>query len=131
MTDKEMLAELKVCYEYLNDIRENHENRFTKKEEEIIYNIEEQIGDLYEKVFNKAINSEYKDELKIKVDDELENEELIIGKQVYDDYNFVKKGTFDIVKDEKYNVIESATCGDFGVYWYYDELQIRESDNNE
>lgn len=32
MTDKEVLAELKVCYELLNDIRENNEGRFNDDE---------------------------------------------------------------------------------------------------
>ena len=47
MTDKEVLAELKVCYELLNDIRENHEGRFKIEEENIMYNMEEQIDNLY------------------------------------------------------------------------------------
>lgn len=121
MTDKELLAELKMCYEYLYDIRENNENRYTDEEEKTIMQMEEEIDKLYQKVFNKAINSEYKDELKVKVDEELKDSEVIIGNNVYTDYNFVKKGTFEIQKDE-YNDFDFATCGDLGVYWYYDEL---------
>lgn len=131
MTDKELLAELKVCYEYLNDIRENNENRYTDEEEQMIWNMEEQIDSLYQKVFNMAIKSEYKDELKIEVKEELEDSEVIIGSNVATDYNFVKKGTFDIEKDN-YNDFDFATCEDFGVYWYYDELQkFSKGDKNE
>ena len=131
MTDKELLAELKVCYEYLNDIRENNENRYTDEEEQMIWNMEEQIDSLYQKVFNMAIESEYKDELKIEVKEELGDSEVIIGSNVATDYNFVKKGTFDIEKDN-YNDFDFATCEDFGVYWYYDELQkFSKGDKNE
>ena len=63
MTDKEVLAELKVCYELLNDIRENNEGRFDDEEDTILWKIGEQIDDLYSKVYRNAINSEYKDEL--------------------------------------------------------------------
>ncbi|MBO5005445.1 MAG: hypothetical protein J6D03_09495 [Clostridia bacterium] len=33
MTDKEVLAELKICYELLNDIRENNEGRFNDEQD--------------------------------------------------------------------------------------------------
>lgn len=131
MTDKELLAELKVCYEYLNDIRENNENRYTDEEEQMIWNMEEQIDNLYQKVFKSAIESEYRDELKIEVKEKFEDSEVIIGSDISTDYNFVKKGTFEFTTDE-YNDLDFATCGDFGVYWYYDELQkFSKGDKNE
>lgn len=120
MTDKELLAELKVCYEYLNDIRENNENRFDETEERILWNIENQLDELYQKVYNNAIQSEYKDELKIKTKQEFDSD-IIIANNVYTDYNFVKKGTFEIEKD-KYNESEYTTCEDIGYNWYFDEL---------
>lgn len=123
MTNKELLAELKVCYELLNDIRENHEGRFTIEEENIIYNMEEQIDDLYSKVYGDTINSEYKDELKIKTKQEFDSD-IIIADNVYTDYNFVKKGTFEVEKD-KYNEMEFTTCEDIGYNWYFDELGYR------
>ena len=61
MTDKEVLAELKICYELLNDIRENNEGRFDDEEDTILWKMGEQIDDLYSKVYRNAINSEYKD----------------------------------------------------------------------
>ena len=67
-----------------------------------------------------AINSEYKDELKIKTKQEFDSD-IIIANNVYTDYNFVKKGTFEIEKD-KYNESEYTTCEDIGYNWYFDEL---------
>lgn len=125
MTDKELLAELKVCYEYINDIKENHENRFDETEEKILWNIENQLDELYQKVYNNAIQSEYKDELKI--DKDFEDEELIIGSDIYTDYNFVKKGTFDF-KEDIYGTREFTTCGDIDKYWYDEELGHKHSD---
>lgn len=90
MTDKEVLAELKVCYELLNDIRENNEGRFDDEEDTILWKMGEQIDDLYSKVYRNAINSEYKDELKIKTKQEFDSD-IIIANNVYTDYNFVKK----------------------------------------
>lgn len=125
MTDKELLAELKVCYEYINDIKENHENRFDETEEKMLWNIENQLDELYQKVYNNAIQSEYKDELKI--DKDFEDEELIIGSDIYTDYNFVKKGTFDF-KEDIYGTREFATCGDIDKYWYNEELGQKHND---
>ena len=122
MTNKELLAELKVCYELFNDIRENHEGRFKTEEENIIYNMEENINKLYSKTFDKTMQSEYRDDdLRIKTKQEFEDSELIIGNNVATDYNFVKKGTFDIEKD-KYNDFDYCTCEDIGYNWYLDEL---------
>lgn len=120
MTDKEVLAELKVCYELLNDIRENNEGRFNDDEDTILWKMGEQIDDLYSKVYKNAINSEYKDELKIKTKQEFDSD-IIIADNVYTDYNFVKKGTFEVEKD-KYNEMEFTTCGDIGYTWYFDEI---------
>ena len=120
MTDKEVLAELKVCYELLNDIRENNEGRFNDDEDTILWKMGEQIDDLYSKVYGNAINSEYKDELKIKTKQEFDSD-IIIADNVYTDYNFVKKGTFEIEKD-KYNESEYTTCEDIGYNWYFDEI---------
>ena len=125
MTDKELLAELKVCYEYINDIKENHENRFDETEEKMLWNIENQLDELYQKVYNNAIQSEYRDELKI--DKDFEDEELIIGSDIYTDYNFVKKGTFDF-KEDIYGTREFATCGDIDKYWYNEELGQKHND---
>ena len=54
MTDKEILAELKVCYELLNDIRENNEGRFNDDEDTILWKMGEQIDDLYSKVYHDS-----------------------------------------------------------------------------
>ena len=112
MTDKEVLAELKICYELLNDIRENNEGRFDDEEDTILWKMGEQIDELYSKVYRNAI--------KIKTKQEFDSD-IIIANNVYTDYNFVKKGTFEIEKD-KYNESEYTTCEDIGYNWYFDEL---------
>lgn len=92
MTNKEVLAELKICYELLQDIRENHEDRFSGEEETLMWKMEEQINDLYCKVYKQTLESEYRDDdLKIKTKQDFGDEEIVIGNNVYVDYNYVKK----------------------------------------
>lgn len=123
MTNKELLAELKVCYEYINDIRENHENRFNGKEEDMLWNIREQIDSLYQKVYQETLTSEFRDDdLKVRIGKDFGDDELFIGRSVDADYNFVKKGTSDFYDDD------IMTCGDLGYYWYYDVLGFQHSD---
>lgn len=122
MTNKEVLAELKICYELLQDIRENNESRFNKEEETLMWKMGEQINDLYCKVYKQTLESEYKDDdLKIKTKQDFGDEEIVIGNDVYTDYNFVKKGTYDLIKD-KYNDFDYLTCEDLGYNWYFDEI---------
>lgn len=122
MTNKEVLAELKICYELLNDIRENHEDRFNGEEETLMWKMEEQIDDLYCKVYKQTLESEHRDDdLKIKTKQDFGDEEIVIGNNVYVDYNYVKKGTYDFTKDE-YGDFDYLTCEDLGYNWYFDEL---------
>lgn len=128
MTNKELLAELKVCYEYIDDIKENHENRFDDKEKQMLWNMKEQINKLYRKVYSQAIESEYKDDdIKVKTKKDFGDEELIIGSSVDTDYHFVKKGTLDIVEDE-YGCLSYITCADVDIWWHYEELGHKHND---
>ena len=78
MTEKEILAELKVAYWYLQDIDENHEEQITINEEKYIRLSMQNLEILYSNLY-KRIEKENKELLYFK-------EDLLIGDQIYLDY---------------------------------------------
>ena len=78
MTEKEILAELKVAYWYLQDINENHEEQITINEEKYIRLSMQNSEILYSNLY-KRIEKENKKILFFKKD-------LLIGDQIYLDY---------------------------------------------
>lgn len=113
MTDKEILAELKRSYEYLQDIRDNgcidHNNgqmaRSIDKLEMAIHNIEDVYFDFY--------NTLDRDELRIKSLENNDNERVYIARNVDGDY---EQYDYDI------HDRTSFTCEDVDYYWYNKEL---------
>ena len=109
MTNKEILAELKKCYEYLYDIRENGcidhcngqmEKHLIDKLEVAKYNVE----DIYYE-FYKTLD---KKDLRVK---SLENK--VDGDKVYIARNV--DGDYEVGED-----CWSMTCEDLEYYWYDD-----------
>ena len=78
MTEKEILAELKMAYWYLQDINENHEDQITINEGENIRLSMQNLEILYRNLY-KRIEKENKKTLFFKKD-------LLIGDQIYLDY---------------------------------------------
>ena len=108
MTNKEILAELKQCYEFLQDIRDNGcsdicngqlQYEEIKSLQSIIYNIQE----LYTKIHNQTDQ----EKLKIIKDDIVYK----ISKYVEDDY---------ITYNEEERYTDFVTCEDINYYWYKD-----------
>lgn len=105
MTDKEILAELKKSYEYLNDIRENGCNDHctgqlgsdSAKSLEIAMN---EIAEVYDRLRTEMSD----DECEVKVN----GETYVVGHTVSEDY---------CVLGEDYY----ATCEDLDYYWYDDK----------
>ena len=111
MTDKEILAELKMSYEYLQDIRENGcidhcngqmEHNVDKLDKAINY-----IEDIYYD-FYKTLDKET-----LKIDKTILNNDIYICGCVDGDYDiYEKNGNVDSV--------DCITCGDLEYYWYND-----------
>ena len=111
MTDKEILAELKISYENLRDIRENgcidHCNGQMKdnvdKLDKAINYIEDSYYDFY-----KTLDKET-----LKIDKTILNNDIYICGCVDGDYDiYEKNGNVDSV--------DCITCGDLEYYWYND-----------
>lgn len=120
MTNKEMLAEFKISYEYLADIYENEFEQLESDERKEIDNILEKIDDIYFKLWNRVFASETADEdLIIEENDE---ETIMIGQCASADYSVQNKKTGEF--DE--NTI--LTCGDLGRYWYYEAIGQKHGD---
>lgn len=106
MTDKEILAELKMSYEYLSDIRENGcfdhcSGQLTGELKDMLNIAKRNIEDIYFN-FYKTLD---KENLRVK---SLENDERVyIAGNVGDDYE---------LGEDSY----SLTCEDTNYYWYED-----------
>lgn len=112
MTNKEILAELKMSYEYLRDIRENgcidHCNGQMKDN---IDKLEIAISNII-RVYDDFYNTLDKEELKI--NKKCFYDELYISSDVSADYDvYDKNGNEDD--------ITYCTCEDIDYYWYKDE----------
>ncbi len=120
MTDKEILAELKKCYEYLYDIRENGcidhcngqmEKHLIDKLEVAKYNIE----DIYYE-FYKTLD---KKDLRVKsLEDKVDGDKVYIARNVDGDYE---------VGEDYW----SMTCEDLEYYWYDDHDFLDEYEEEE
>lgn len=108
MTNKEILAELKISYENLRDIRENG----------CIDHCNGQMRDNVNKL-DKAIN--YIEDIYYDFYKTLDKETLKIDKTISDNDVYIcgcVDGDYDIYEN---NVnIDCMTCGDLEYYWYND-----------
>lgn len=113
MTNKEILAELKQSYEYMNDIFENEYEQLTKEEKAKLNVIANEIYDIYSSFWNRIWN---KEELTIKNEyQDDEKETLLIGNNPCADYTTQNKETGEL------DSIGIITCADLGYYWYKDK----------
>ena len=99
MTNKEILAELKISYENLRDIRENG----------CIDHCNGQMKDNVDKL-DKAIN--YIEDIYYDFYKTLDKETLKIDKTILNNDIYEKNGNVDS--------IDCITCGDLEYYWYND-----------
>lgn len=113
MSNKEILSELKICYELLNDIYDNGKQKFDEKEVLEIRNIREQIDELYFRLWNTNFANGNEKDLIIKEDDK---EVIMIGQSASTDYSIQDKESGEF--DRNY-----ITCGDLDYYWYWEELE--------
>lgn len=112
MTDKEILAELKISYENLRDIRENgcidHCNGQMKDNVDKLDKAINYIEDIYYG-FYKTLDKET-----LKIDKTILNNDIYICGCVDGDYDiYEKNGNVDS--------IDCITCGDLEYYWYNDK----------
>lgn len=121
MTNKEILAELKVCYELMTDIYDNEEERFDKEEMQKIWNIKEQIDDLYFRLWNTTFTNGDKEDEKDFIIEENDEEVIMIGQSASADYSIQNKASGEFDED-------IITCGDLGKYWYWETLGLKHND---
>ena len=109
MTNKEILAELKMSYEYLQDIRDNgcidHCNGQMKDN---IDKLEIAISNIV-RIYYDFYNTLDKEDLRVKsLEHKVDGDKVYISRCVDGDY--------EIGKD-----LSSMTCGDIDYYWHKDE----------
>ena len=111
MTNKEILAELKISYENLRDIRENG----------CIDHCNGQMRDNIDKL-NKAIN--YIEDIYYDFYKTLDREDLKIDKTILNNDIYIcgcVDGDYDIYeKNGNVDSVDCITCGDLEYYWYND-----------
>ena len=117
MTNKELLAELKMSYEYLQDIRDNGcADHCCGQMKDNIDKLEIAISNIV-RIYYDFYNTLDKEELKIKK--KSFDDELYISNDVSADYDvYDKNGN----KDD----IAYCTCEDIDYCWYKDEDFINE-----
>ncbi len=107
MTDKEILAELKKSYEYLQDIRENgcfdHCNGQMANNLDLLDLTISNVATIYYD-FYETLD---KEELRVPILERKFNDKVYIARNVDGDY-------------EVGNKLNSITCGDTDYYWYED-----------
>lgn len=117
MYDKEILAELKCSYEYLQDIRENgcsdHCGGQMKENISKLDNVLSNIEDIYYD-FYKTLNRE---DLRVKKREDCDNSRVYISRCVTGDYE---------IDESPYNL----SCMELGYYWYKDTKFIREGEED-
>lgn len=111
MTYKEILAELKRSYEYINDIIENNGNQLKEDEVKELENINNKIDGIYFGFWNKCFTEE-----NMEIPNKYQNDDeysILIGSSAFTDYTIQNKetGVFnEVIK----------TCDDLEYYWYDD-----------
>ena len=100
MTDKEILAELKISYENLQDIIDNSDkNQINKSMLKELVSAQNKLIDIYEELWNET-----KEDITIKGEND-----LTIGKQIYADYYDIGDDEYisktEIIKNGKENAL--------------------------
>lgn len=115
MTNKEILAELKRSYEYINDIIDNNDEQLKADEIKNLENINNKIDEIYFDFWNRCFAEE-----NMEIPSEYQNDDkysILIGSSAFTDYTIQNKETGEF--DE-----EITTCGDLEYYWYDDDKFI-------
>lgn len=105
MTNKEILAELKISYENLNDIRENSYNKLTEEQRSTIKNCINELSIVYSD-FRETLSDE---ECMINLKD---RGTFYIGNCISEDYSELY--------DSKNNCTYWVTCLNLDYFWYED-----------
>lgn len=115
MTNKEILAELKMCYEYLLDIDDNEMEQLTQEEIKEIRIMKNKIDDIYFRLWNTTFAN---GEENLEIPKEYQNDDketILIGANASADYTIQNNESGEFDED-------IITCGDLDYYWYRKEL---------
>lgn len=123
MTNREILGELKQCWEYITDIKDNQDGQLSKDEYNTLYDIRNGLVYVYEGLYNSIMKNN-KEELRIKGLEDNENERVYISSDISGDY---ENYNFDTGERDWF------ACGDVDYTWYKDDDFLNyyneESDN--
>lgn len=109
MTDKEILAELKISYENLQDIIDNSDlSQINKSMRKELTSAQVELMDIYEELWNET-----QEDITIKGEDD-----LTIGKQIYTDY-------YDVGNDEYISKVEIIKNGKEYEWWNDYEFLVK------
>lgn len=136
MTDLEILAELKQCYEYLYDIIENADyNQLNKEQREKLYDAKRNIENAYEEIFEaKSLENNIRipgtknliigdtpsaDYYDIKEDIAVSQGDVVINGKEYEWWNDLKFIRGDLrICNECGKIMKQGYCIDGGVEYY-------------
>lgn len=121
MTNKEILGELKQCWEYITDIKDNEYEQLTSEEYDKLSSIRRDLYDIYEG-FYKRLEKENREELRIKSLEVEQGEKVYISDDISGDY------ISEVGKEKDYFSCEYT---DNCYYWYKDEKFLNEYDEEE
>lgn len=128
MTNREILGELKQCWEYITDIKDNQYEQLTQEEVGMLSEIRNNLIDTYNGLYNRLYNNniQTKDELRVKKLDDIDNHlRYYISSDISGDYE---------IHNLKTGEIDYVSCEDCDYYyWYKDDDFLNyyneESDN--
>lgn len=117
MTNREILGELKQCWEYITDIKDNQYEQLTQEEVGMLSEIRNNLIDTYNGLYNRLYNNniQTKDELRVKKLDDIDNHlRYYISSDISGDYE---------VHNLKTGEIDYVSCEDTDdyYYWYKDD----------
>ena len=118
MTNKEILGELKQCWEYITDIKDNEYEQLTKLECDKLSVIRKELYEIYEGLYGR-LEKGNKEELRVKKLEE--NDKVYISDDISGDYISVSDDTHYFT----YQDTDDDYC------WYKDEDFLTEYNEEE
>ena len=113
MTNREILGELKQCWEYITDIKDNQDEQLTQEEVGMLSEIRNNLIDTYNGLYNRLYNNniQTKDELRVKKLDDIDNHlRYYISSDISGDYE---------IHNLKTGEIDYVSCEDCDYYYWY------------
>lgn len=131
MTNKEILAELKICWELLTDIKDNAEReQITTEENNEIWDIREKIDNIYFRLWNSMFASGDKEDEKDLIVEENDDEFTEINEEkfrrIQNDDKILTRLATELYNNEVLNAIDDIDRFNYERNYYISELLDKE-----